>query len=554
MKNSWIILILIIVPACKSNIPEKDDLQKVFRYNESKGITSLDPLFARNQTLIWPVTQLFNGLVQMDDQLEVIPCIAKRWETINNSYIFYLRDDVYFHDDDCFPEGKGRKVTAHDFVYSFSRLMDPSVASPGTWVFARVEKNNQTYSHAFQAIDDTTLIIRLNEPFPPFLSLLTMPYCFVVPEEAINKYKTEFSRNPVGTGPFRFHTWREDEKLILTKNEKYFETDSAGLRLPHLSAVSISFIKDKQSEFLEFLKGNLDILIGVHPAYKDELLTRSGKLNPKYRDRLNIITGEYLNTEYFGFLLDKDLSDENTNPLLNINVRKAINYGIDRAKMMKYLRNNIGAPALSGFIPDGMPSYNAEIKGYSYFPDTARYFLEKANFPNGKGLPEILLTTTSDYLDLCEYIQFELAGIGIKIKIEVATGAAFRNSVANANLTFFRGSWVADYPDAENYLMLFISENFSPAGPNTTHFSNSEFDELYHEAIKTEDNIRRYAMYNKMDSILIEHAAVVPLYYDRLVRFTSKEICGLPSNPMNLLVLKNVKKQPLSNNSGISSK
>ncbi len=543
-KLLGIILTASFIPACMPDNTEKDDLQKVFRYNESKGISSLDPAFARNQTLIWPVTQLFNGLVELDDKLDVAPCIAKRWEIKNNSteYIFYLRDDVFFHDDECFPGSRGRKVTAHDFVYSFSRIKDPSLASPGSWVFARTEDKGKNNFKPFHALDDTTFIIRLSEPFPPFLNMMSMPYCFVVPEEAILKYKDGFRHKPVGTGPFQIHSWREDEKLILLKNEKYFETDSAGEKLPYLNAVSISFIKDKQSEFLEFLKGNLDILIGIHPAYKDELLTRSGKLNPKYRNKLNLITEEYLNTEYLGFLHDTTLSDKDSNPLLNIYVRKAINYGFDRKKMIKYLRNNIGAPALSGFVPDGLPSFNHEFKGFSYNPDTARYFLEKANFPNGKGMPDILLTTTSDYLDLCEYIQFELAGIGIKIRIEVATGAAFRNRVANSNLTFFRGSWIADYPDAENYLMLFITDHFSPSGPNTTHFSNKEFDRLYHKALSTEDQNERYAVYNKMDSIAIEHAAIVPLYYDRLVRFIPKELYGLKSNPMNLLILKHVKK------------
>ena len=209
--------------------------------------------------------------------------------------------------------------------------------------------------------------------------------------------------------------------------------------------------------------------------------------------------------------------------------------------MMKYLRNNIGTPALSGFVPIGIPSYDTELKGYYYHPDTARYFLRKAGYPNGQGLPVITLTTTSDYLDLCEFIQYELASLGIKIKIDVATGASFRNRVANSNLPFFRGSWIADYPDAENFLLLFTTENFSPGGPNYTHFSDALYDSLYNCSVKMADDKERYRIYRKMDSILIDHAAIVPLYYDQVARFIHVKVQGLGSNPMNLLVLKHVK-------------
>lgn len=538
MRALSVFISILLLCSCSS---PKQERKNIFRYNESKGIPTLDPAFARNQTIIWPVNQIFNGLVQLDENLRVQSCIAHAWECSpdGREYTFYLRNDVFFHDHACFPGGKGRRVLASDFVYSLGRITDPEIASPGAWIFNLVDRASPNGSNGFYASADTILVISLTKPFPAFTGLLTMPYCSVVPREALEYLGDDFRKEPVGTGPFRFRYWREDEKLVLVKNEKYFEFDREGRRLPYLDAVNISFTKDKQSEFMEFMMGRLDFLSGVHAVYKDEMITRSGRLNPAHADRVKMISQPYLNTEYLGFLLDPELEAAKGSPVLDRNIRAAINYGFDRAKMMKYMRNNIGLPAQSGFVPRGMPSFNPErVMGYSYDPDRARELLAVAGYPMGEGLPEITLTTTSDYQDLCEYIQHELYEIGIVLNIEVNTGAAFRDRMAEGKLEFFRGSWIADYPDAENYLSLFYSRNFSPSGPNYTRFSHPGYDALFEKALEIMDDSLRYLIYNQLDSIIIAEAAIVPLYYDQVVRFVPMDLMGLGSNPMNLLDLR----------------
>ena len=545
MRIIILFIVFTLIYSCSGSLKDNQTLN-VFRYNESVGISSLDPAYARTKSQIWPVHQLFNGLVQMDNSLNVLPGIAKSWDISDDgrSYTFYLRRDVFFHNHYAFPDKKGRAVNAYDFVYSFNRILDPGMSSPGRWVFSRLSHNNPENPSGFYAINDTVFKMELEEAFSPFLALLTIPYCYVVPKEVCEVEKENFGRNPIGTGPFQFKLWREDEKMIFVRNENYFEKDENGEKIPYLDGLAISFIKDKQSEFMEFMLGNIDLLSGVHPSYKDELLTRTGELNPKYVNDFRLSTQAYLNTEYLAFMVDSALSENDENPLLNSDVRKAINFGFDRVKMIRYLRNSIGEPALKSMVPFGMPSYSQEsIKGFYYHPDTALYLLEKAGYPEGEGLGEIILTTTSDYLDLCEYIQFELQKIGIEINLELSTGASFRNLVANSNLDFFRASWIADYPDPESYLSLFYSGNFSPNGPNYTHFYSAEFDSLYVLSNKLQDKEHRQEILLQMDQMISDNAITVPLYYDEVLRFTPLNIEDFPTNPMNLLKLKFVRKK-----------
>lgn len=543
---TYLVLFIFLLVACgeKSNEKGNDD-SNLFRYNESSGITSLDPAFARGLENIWPVNQLYNGLLQMDDQLYVQPCIAKKWEVSDDGtvYTFYLRSDVFFHDSPAFPNGRGRKVVASDFVHSFSRIIDEKVASPGRWIFNNIDRSSRSNNLGFVAENDSILRIYLKFPFPPFPGLLTMQYCSVVPHEVIEKFGDDFRKNPVGTGPFKYKMWEENVKLILTKNEKYFEKDDKGITLPYIDAISITFGKDEEVEFFEFMKGNLDFISGLDGSYKQQILDSKGKLKKDYSDKIKMLTQPFLNTEYLGFLVDENLDIVKNSPLHKKEVRQAINYGFDRKQMIMYLRNNVGTPATSGFIPKGMASFSEkEVVGYSYNPQKAHELLAKAGFPNGKGMPEIVLSTTSQYLDLCEFIQHQLQELGIKMRIDLNPAATHSELVARQGINFFRKSWVADYPDAENYLALFYGKNFAPDGPNYTHFKNAEYDRLYELAHKTNSDKERYEIYRKMDRIIIEEAPVVPLYYDEVVRFVNPRVKGLGINPMNLLTLKYVTK------------
>lgn len=510
---------------CRSKLSQEQE-KVAFRYNEHKNINSLDPAFAKDLADIQAVNQLFNGLVELNDSLQIQPCIAEKWQLSDDglTYVFTLRSDVYFHDNEVF---RSRKVIASDFEYTFNRLRDPDLSAPGGWVLDQVS--------SLRAVDEVTLEIKLKKPFPPFLSILAMKYCSVVPHEAITYYGSEFRKHPIGTGPFMFKRWEENLKLVFVKNPNYFQKDPNGISLPYLDAVAITFVPDKLSEFLAFTQNNIDFISGLDASYKDELLTSDGNLRQRYRDEVQMLKGPYLNTEYVAFYMDSEVPEVQSKL-----IRSAVNHGIDRVKMMTFLRNGIGRPAQGGMIPLGLPGYRPSEE-VSYNPELARAQIQQYTNETGQ-VPQITITTTSNYLSFCEYIQRELSDVGLRIAISVTPASTLKTAKANGKLDIFRASWVADYPDAENYLSLFYSKNFAPRGPNYTHFKSDLFDQWYESSQQINDINSRTQLYQRMDSLVMESSAVIPLFYDEVVRFIQRGVEGLGMNPTNILDLRTVRK------------
>ena len=544
------ILSVLLLASCGKRQDSEEGLA-IFKYNESAGILTLDPIYAKDLPHIWACNQVFNSLVAFDDKMNLVPMVAKSWDISEDGkiYTFHLRDDVQFHEDKCFDGGKQapepaaheesrrvegpvpRMVTAQDFVYSFNRVVDKSLNSPGLWIFSSVKHDDDHY--AFTALDDTTFQIELAKPFPPFLGILSMTYASVVPREAIEYYGDDFRSHPVGSGPFKFQYWKENVKLVFRKNPNYFERDEAGESLPYIDAVSVSFLIDKQVAFLEFIKGKFDFMSGIDARYKDELLTYDGNLRKKYEDKIELITEPYLNTEYFSFFIDPN---DELGPERAKAMRQAVNLCIDREKMLRYLRNGIGEPGTGGMIPVGLPGHKNTI-GYGYDMKRAQRLVAE-NHLEGYLLQ---LSTVADYADIGKFVQSQVEQIGMQCKMEVMPPATMRSMRNNGSLPFFRSSWVADYPDAENYLSLFTTSNFAPSGPNYTHYTNPKYDKLYDKALLCNDLQERAKYYTEMDSLMMQDAPVVVLFYDEVLRFVNKRVKDMGSNPTNLLDLRRVR-------------
>ncbi len=509
--------------------------KKVFTYNETSGITTLDPAFAKNQSVMWAVHQLYNTLVEVDSNLHIVPSIAKKWEISDDkkTYTFYLRDDIFFHDNIAFKNGKGRKMIAEDVVYSLQRIMDKQTASSGAWIF-----NNRVDSvEPFKAINDTIFQLKLLKTFQPILGILSMQYCSIVPKEVVEKFGKDFRSNPCGTGAFKFFKWQEGQALILHKNENYWEKDNAGKALPKLDAIKISFFDNKATEFLQFRQGNLSFINDIDASFKDEVLTKAGELRKEWSDKLILNKHAYLNTEYLGILMDTNNALVKKSPLKIKAVRQAINYAINKKQLMMYMRNSIGSAAESGFVPYGLPSNNAEmVKGYEYNTTKAKQLLQQAGY--NKQFGTIKLLTIPVYADVASFIAKQCEDVGINIEVEVVQKSLLLEQTAKSEALFFRGSWIADYPDAENYLAVFYSKN--PAPPNYTRYKNFAYDKLYEQAIQETNDSIKYALYRAMDKIIVEDAPIVPIWYDMVIQLVNKRVKGLLPNALNLLELRRV--------------
>jgi peptide/nickel transport system substrate-binding protein len=366
-----------------------------------------------------------------------------------------------------------------------------------------------------------------------------MQYCSIVPHEAVEKYGGDFRRHPVGSGPFQIVAWEEGQGLILKKNQHYFEQDEKGKPLPYLDGIKVSFFDSRATEFLLFRQGKVDFINDIDATFKDEVLTKRGTLRKNWEGKVQLQTHPYLNIEYFGILVDTTNNLVKNSPVRLKKLRQAINYGFDRSKMVLYLRNSLGIPAQSGFVPAGLPSFDSTVvKGYSYNPTLARKLLAEAGFINSK-MPSIKLTTISIYSNIADFIAKQLETLGINVQVDIVQKSLLLEMTSTSRTLFFRGSWIADYPDAENYLSVFYSKN--PAPPNYTRYKNREFDALFEKAMRETDDSLRYKLYQQADQVMINDAPVVPLWYDVVVHLVQQNVKGFQPNALNLLELRRVR-------------
>lgn len=524
----------------------------VFRLNESEYIKNLFPHSIIDVYSYRVASQIYEGLLKFDqDSLNLVNGLAESYtldEETGTVYTFKLRKDVFFHNDECFDGGKGRKFTAQDVLYSFTLACTQSRLNQSFSLFEDiVEGANEYYTatasdqkpsspiKGFKVIDDYTFQIKLLEPNSRFIFNLARPGAFIFPKEAYEKYGIDMRIKCVGTGPFKLSSVDEDISIILKKNENYYKKDEFGNQLPFLDALSIQFLKDKKVELLEFKKGNLDMMYRLPTDYLYEIIANESN---EEGDKQYILTREpEMSTQCLLFFnMGKVFKD--------LNVRKAFSYAIDRETILNYVLSGEGfLEGIHGVTPPTfLPNYDIyNIDGFSFNRDSANYYLNKAGFPNGKGFPKVVLDINSEgdrFTNVAIELQKQLKeNLNITLEINMLTLAQIADKAKAGNYQFLRVAWVADYPNPENYLWAFYGKNVptslnEESYPNMVRYKNPKFDEYYEKGLRATSTEKSFEYFMEAEKIMMRDAPVLVLWYDEAYRLLQPYVKDFPNNPM----------------------
>ena len=452
---------------------------------------TLDPAFSTDIYSVTLIQQIFDGLVQFDQNLNVVPALATSWKVSSDGllYSFTLRSDASFHN--------GRQITAEDFVYSFTRILDPKEESSALSFFERVRgaaayRNGESNEVVgLRALDARTLEISIKEPFAPFLSVLAMISSKVVPREEVERWGKDFGYHPVGTGPFRLESW-EDNQVVLGAHHNYYEGR------PNLDRVVYTIYAGAQYDkiYEDFLSGRLEEA-AVFGANREKLASTTA---------YQFYRKPSLSLQFYGMnCLSAALKAKK--------VRQALNYAIDKERIVREVYKDQFLSATT-ILPPGMPSYIPENAAYVYDPDKAKSLLNKAGYgPSGEKLSLTVLSASKSSAAQKELalIAKDLAAVGVKLQIQYETDwPTFEAALNEDSLQMYRYAWIADIPDPDNFLNILFG---SKSGYNFMQYKNPKVDRLLSQALIETEILRRVEFYREAERIILADAPMIPWIY-----------------------------------------
>ena len=521
----------------------------VFRFMSAEKITTLLPISSSSIYNQRVGSQIFETLLKVDPiSNEIVPSVAESF-TVNQDatkFTFKIRKGIFFHDDACFEGGKGRELTAHDVKNTLEFACSKAVDNEIYWLLISKIKGAKSYYansqkgvapkslSSIKVIDNTTLSIDLEYSFVGFDKLLVHYSLGIFPREAFDKYGVEVGKHPVGSGAFRLEEWTED-KIVLARNSNYWMKDNLGNQLPFLANIEISYSKDKKSELLAFRTKSIDLVMDI-PV--DQIENMLGDLNTAIAGKTvkhKIDIREALGSAYYGFA-------NTTEPFNNVDVRKAFNLAIDRVDLIENTLQGEGNPSIYGFVPQILDYTDTLVKGFPFNVVEAKQLLAKAGFPNGSGFPTVKLFVnakigTAPYkaaVGVCKQLKKNL---NVNVTLNLCSIEDRDRAIQSGEAKMWRGGWIADYPDPENFLNLFFSENISNSSviSNPFKYSNKVFDANFKLAMRERDaNIRRN-LFVKCDQQIIDDAAIMPLFHQDFMTMVNFRIKNFVTNPTEII-------------------
>jgi peptide/nickel transport system substrate-binding protein/oligopeptide transport system substrate-binding protein len=489
-------------------------------------IPTMDPAHVTDVVSAAVCRQVFDALVRFDKDIKTVPDIAEKWDVApdKKTLTFHLRKGVKFHN--------GREVKAADFVYSFTRILDPGSRSERASLLFLVEGAQDFNNGKAKAVsglsapDDYTFVVKLVKPYGPFLSQMGMINFAAVPKEEVERWPhpEDFSVHPVGTGPFSFKEWKHDDHIALDANPAYFGG------APHIAGIVYRIIPDRMTQLNEYKAGTLDLSNIPTGHFKeirgDETLSRE------------LHSAPLMAIQYLVMNLDKapwkDVVFQNQKAL-----RQALNFAIDRDYLCDQVLEGRYQPFI-GIIPPGLKEWtNPENRlrpAYDFDPTKAEKLLDEGNHPQGLWLPRITFTFNpqGDNPTIAQQIQGMLRDMSINVDLQAMDWATYLTAMDSGALLFHREGWLADFPDPDNFLYtLFHSTNVGPLG-NHSHFRNKEFDKIIDEARVEFDFNKRRNLYWQAEKIVLDECPVVFLATQTSNILVKPDVHGLTFSAMDL--------------------
>lgn len=474
---------------------------------------SLDPAHISESEGFRVGVMIFDGLVDYDPKtLEVVPALAESWEVNDDAtvFTFKIRKGVKFHN--------GKELKASDFKKAWERACAKDTQSEVAYILAPIKGYDEMQEgkakelSGVKVVDDYTLEVTLKYPFAEFVQTLGHPVASAYPVEEAEKAVKEKKvwETPIGTGPFKFVSWKHNQEVVLERNPDYYGKE------PYLDKIVFRVFEDENTAFLEFKAGNLQDCAIPTGQYK------ATKADPTYGPM--VITGPELALYYYGFNMEKGVFAKDKN------LRLALEYGTDRESIINTVMEGLPSPA-TGIVPKGIPGYVEGQSPYTYDEAKAKEYFEKSSKPK-----EITLwyNTSEGHQKIAEAAQAGYKKVGINVKLTNLEWGTYLDKVMKGECEFFRMGWIADYPSMDNFLYpLFHSSE--KGNNNMTFYSNPEVDKLLEEARKETNEEKRYELYREAEKKILEDAPIIPIYFYSYAHVVQPEVKNFVLSPMGLV-------------------
>ncbi len=538
---------LFLIVGCGKDDGEQTSSDNVIHTALTGKITGLDPANMRDWSSGVVAGNIFETLYQyhyLKRPYEAIPLLAESMPIISDdglTYTIKIKQGVLFHDDKCFPDGRGRELVAEDFIYALKRIANIKNISQNWSMFdnkilgldefreytktckTRDEVDYSWQVEGLKAVDDYTLVIKFKRRWPQFIYILTDPSTTAIAKEADDMYGKDIIAHPVGTGPFKLKTWHRGSYIELVRNPKFRGElypsegepgdeeagylDDAGKPMPFVDGITWSIIAEQQPAWLLFMNGQIDSK-AIPKDNFGEAIDSSMELTDQM-EALNIRLEKFSDpsTYFVGFNMEDQLLGNNK-PL-----RRAISYAVDRKRFIDLFSNNRNIVA-DGFLPPLMASYNPEIKkkGYAeYSNEKAKQLIEEAEIINKGKIPLLKLGmpgTGTSYRQMGQFLKKCFNDVGLEVEMLYMDWPTYLEKKNSKSLQMFVSGWIATVPDARDFLEIFYSPYWK-AGTKSFNYYNPQFDKLFEQVEVMPDSGERRELYRRMEMVVMDDCPAV---------------------------------------------